>query len=276
MSMIVAFQGEEGAYSQEAIRQFYGQDVSTLPCHSFQEIFQAIEERRATHGALPIENSTAGSINQAYDLLLDYDLKISQEMILRVRHCLMANPGTTRDEIHGVRSHPQALAQCQGYLASRGMEALPAYDTAGSARELAKTPESGIAVIASQLAAEIYGLVILDTDIQDLTYNYTRFFVLSHDDAPRSERSKTSVVFATRHTPGALYACLGELANRGINLSKLESRPRRNKPWHYLFYLDFDGHWQDETCELALVGLLRQATFVRVLGSYPAAPSPVE
>jgi len=276
MSKIIAFQGEEGAYSQEAIHQFYGKGVSTLPCRTFQEIFEAIENRRATHGALPIENSTAGSINQAYDLLLDYDLKICQEIVLRVRHCLLANPGTSLSDVRRVRSHPQALAQCERYLANHGMEAIPAYDTAGSARELAATPQEGVAVIASRLAAEIYGLEIIDTDIQDLPFNYTRFFILGTEDPPRAEQNKTSVVFATRHTPGALYACLGEFAQRGINLTKIESRPRRNKPWHYLFYLDFEGHWQDEACEQALIGLLRKATFVKVLGSYPAAPPPIE
>ena len=274
MSLIVAFQGENGAYSHETIRQFYGNDVPTLPCHSFQEIFEAIEDGRATHGALPIENSTAGSINRAYDLLLDYDLRICQEIIFRVRHCLLANSGTDIGDVRAVRSHPQALAQCERYLENRGMEAVAAYDTAGSARDLAATPQEGVATIASRLAAEIYGLEIIDSDIQDLAFNYTRFFILGTEDSPPTERNKTSIVFATRHTPGALYACLGEFATRGINLSKLESRPRRNKPWHYLFYLDFEGHWQDETCELALVGLLRQATFVRVLGSYPAAPPP--
>jgi prephenate dehydratase len=272
----VAFQGEEGAYSQEAVYQTFGRETATLPCHSFKGLFEAVEGGHATHAMLPIENSTAGSINQAYDLLLDYDLKIWQEVVLRVRHCLLANPGATMADIRQVRSHPQGLAQCERYLATHGYQPITAYDTAGSARELAEQPEVGVAVIASRLAGELYGLDILDEDVQDVAFNYTRFLVLSMDEPPHSEHSKTSIVFAVRHVPRALYTCLGEFAKRDINLTKLESRPRRNKPWHYLFYLDFDGHWQDPDCEKALFGLLRNAAFVKVLGSYPAAPLPTD
>jgi len=273
---VVAFQGENGAYSQEAVYQCFGRETATLPCHTFKEILEAIEAGRATHAMLPVENSTAGTVNQAYDLLLDYDLKIWQEVMLRVRHCLLANPGTTMADVREVRSHPQGLAQCERYLASHGFEAVTFYDTAGSARDLAENPAPGAGAIASRLAGEMHGLDILDIDIQDLQFNYTRFFVLSDDDPPRSEHSKTSLVFAVRHVPAALYTCLGEFGKRGINLTKLESRPRRNKPWHYLFYLDFEGHGEDPDCEKALLGLLRTAAFVKVLGSYPAAQLPQE
>jgi len=272
----VAFQGENGAYSQEAARQFFGAEVGTLPCRSFEDIFQAVEEGKADacgYGILPIENSMAGSINKAYDLLLDYDLKIWGEVLLRVRHCLLANPGAKLGDIRQVRSHPQALAQCERFLLDRGMEAIPAYDTAGSAKELAAAPEESMAAIASELAAQVYGLEILAAGIEDYQSNYTRFFILSHDDPPKGERNKTSLVFSSRHVPGALHDCMGEFARQGINLTKLESRPRRNKPWHYVFYLDFEGHWQDPECEKALLGLLRKAAFVKILGSYPAATS---
>ena len=268
---IVAFQGENGAYSQEAAYQFFGAEVDTLPCRTFEDIFLAVEEGRADYGILPIENSAAGSINKAYDLLLERDLKIWGEVFLRVRHCLLANPGTKLEDVRWVRSHPQALAQCERFLARHGMEPIPAYDTAGSAKDLAAAPEPGVAVIANALTARLYGLEVLATEIEDLPFNYTRFFILGHEDPPRAERNKTSVVFATRHVPGALYACLGEFAQRGLNLTKLESRPRRNKPWHYIFYLDFEGHWQDPPCAEALIGLLHKATFLKLLGSYPAA-----
>ena len=268
---IVAFQGENGAYSQEAAYQFFGAEVDTLPCRTFEDIFLAVEEGRADYGILPIENSAAGSINKAYDLLLERDLKIWGEVFLRVRHCLLANPGTKLEDVRWVRSHPQALAQCERFLARHGMEPIPAYDTAGSAKDLAAAPEPEVAVIANALTARLYGLEVLATGIEDLPFNYTRFFILGHEDPPRAERNKTSVVFATRHVPGALYACLGEFAQRGLNLTKLESRPRRNKPWHYIFYLDFEGHWQDPPCAEALIGLLHKATFLKLLGSYPAA-----
>jgi prephenate dehydratase len=273
---IVAFQGEEGANSHEAIYQAFDSEVSVLPCRTFEAIFAAVESGKADYGALPVENSTAGSISQAYDLLLDHDLKIWQEVNFRVRHCLLANPGTRMEDVRYVYSHPQALAQCERYLSSRNLEARVAYDTAGSAKELAANPQSNAAVIASRLAAKLYGLEILDMDIEDLQFNYTRFFVLGDREPPRSARNKTSVVFAVRHAPGALYAALGQFADKGINLTKLESRPRRNRPWHYVFYLDFEGHWQDPSCRRALVGLLHQAAFVKLLGSYPAAPTSEE
>ena len=271
---IVAFQGEHGAYSEEAIYQHFGSEVETLPCRTFGEIFRAVEAGQATHGMVPVENAVAGSVHQAYDLLLEHDLTVTSEVYLAVRHCLLAPPGTTMEDVQRVRSHPQALAQCEGYLASHGWEPDPWYDTAGSAKDLAANPEPGLAVIASCLAAQRYGLEVLARDIQDRAWNITRFFVIGQEAAPPAQKSKTSLVFAVPHRPGALYACLGEFARRNINLTKLESRPRRNRPWHYVFYLDFEGHWQDEVCREALTGLLAQAAFVKLLGSYPAAEMP--
>jgi prephenate dehydratase len=267
----VAYQGEPGANSQEAIFQHLGAQVSTLACHSFADIFAAVEDGRAGLGLLPVENSQAGSINQAYDLLLDHDLRVVGEVKFRVRHCLLAVSGTRIEDIVRVRSHPQALAQCDRYLQTRGWEALPAYDTAGSARQLATHPEPGTAVIASALAGQTYGLEVLDTDIEDSPDNTTRFFLLGREEPPPGKRNKTSIVFATLHTPGSLYHVLGEIAGRGINLTKIESRPRRNRPWHYVFYVDLDGHWQDAAINRALMGLLTRTAFLKLLGSYPAA-----
>jgi prephenate dehydratase len=225
---------------------------------------------------LPIENSVAGSVVQSYELLMEHDLRVRAEVILRVRHRLMAVPGTQQADLKRVMSHPQALAQCERYLARRGLQPVPAFDTAGSARELAEHPDPETGAIASALAAELYGLEILDQDVEDLPFNYTRFFVLGLDDPPRAQRSKTSLIFTTRHHPGALYDSLGEFAKRNINLTKIESRPRRNRPWQYLFYLDFEGHWQDPACEAALMGLLRRSSFVKLLGSYPSAMTPMD
>ncbi len=272
----IAFQGEAGAYSQEAIFQTFGAETPTLPCHAFDEIFRAVEIGRADLGLLPIENSTAGAINQAYDLLLDSDLKISGEVIFRVRHCLLANAGVAVNDLQRVHSHPQALAQCERYLAAHGWQPVTAYDTAGAAKQLAQTREANAAAIASETAARLYGLNILARGIEDLHNNYTRFFLIGHAEAPRMEKSKTSIVFATRHTPGALYDCLGHFAARGINLAKLESRPDRKRPWHYVFYLDFEGHREDSACRDALFDLLGKASFLKVLGSYPAANVPNE
>lgn len=273
--MRVAFQGNRGAYSEEAVHQYFGNGVETMPCRSLRGTLEAIESGAADHGILPIENSTAGSINQAYDLLLDHDLRVWGEVILRVRHALLAIPGTTPSDIRRVRSHPQALAQCERYLSNHGWAAESVYDTAGSAHDLAAAPEPEVAVIASRLAGQLYGLEELDWGIEDSFYNYTRFFILNSQEPPRAQRNKTSVIFCTGHQPGALYECMGEFASRRINLTKLESRPRPNRPWQYIFYLDFEGHCKDAACEAALMGLLRRSSFVKLLGSYPAATMPI-
>jgi prephenate dehydratase len=270
----VAFQGERGAYSEEAIHEFFGTGVETQPCRDFAGIFEAVESGSAEYGMLPVENSTAGSINRAFDLLLDHDLRVSGEMFLRVRHALLAPRGTALKDVRRVRSHPHALAQCDRYLSNRGWRAETAYDTAGSARHLAEHPEPGVAAIASRLAGQLYDLEELAYGIEDSLYNYTRFFILSHDAPARAQRNKTSIVFCARHEPGALYECMGEFAKRRINLTKLESRPRLDHPWQYIFYLDFEGHCQDPESEAALMGVLRRSSFVKLLGSYPAATMP--
>ncbi len=267
----VAFQGEPGAYSQEAIFQHFGRQVNTVPCATFEDVFRAVEDGTATLGLLPVENSQAGSINQAFDLLLGHDLRVVGEVKLRVRHCLLAPKGTKPGDIKRVHSHYQALAQCERYLRTRGWEAIVAYDTAGAAKDLAADPQPGTAAIASALAAETYGLEVLDAGIEDSPDNTTRFFLLGREEPPPAKVNKTSIVFATMHTPGALYHVLGELATRSINLTKIESRPRRNRPWHYVFYVDLEGHWQDATINRALLGLLTRTAFLKLLGSYPAA-----
>jgi len=272
----VMFQGIAGAYSEEAIHQFFGSQVTSVPSASFAEMFTAAEAGEAKYAMLPMENSIAGTVNQSYELLMEHDLRIYGEVILRVEHMLLAPPGTSLSQVKTVRSHPQALTQCQRYITSQGLIPQTAIDTAASARYLAQSPEKGVAVIASRLAGELYGLEILTRNIEDFPFNYTRFFVLSLEESPWAQRCKTSLVFTTPHQPGALYACIGELSRRGINLTKLESRPRVNRPWQYMFYLDFVGHYKDSECEAAILGLLHRSSFVKLLGSYPAATTPVE
>jgi prephenate dehydratase len=270
----IAFQGIHGAYSEQAIRQHFGDGAEVVPCRTFSELFSCIESHEADHALLPVENAHAGTVSQSYELLMEHDLRVQGEVILHVRHALLAPPGTRLADLQRVRSHPQALSQCEQFIRRYGLEIEPWYDTAGSARDLAAAPIPGIGAIASSLAGELYGLDVIEPNIEDVPYNYTRFFLLGIEDAERSERSKTSLVFATRHRPAALYQCLGEFAERGINLTKIESRPRRNRPWEYIFYLDFEGHWQDPVCESAMVALLRSASFVKMLGSYPTGALP--
>lgn len=271
MPPVVAFQGEPGAYSEQAVRQHFGGDAQSLPCRSFGGIFEAIQDGRASHGMLPVENSLAGTVSPAYDLLMDHDLQVQAEAIVKVEHCLMAPVGTELSQITRVKSHYQALAQCEHSLRRMGLEPVEYYDTAGAARDLAQDRETGTAVVASELAAATYGLDILVRNLEDLDFNYTRFFVLGRTPPQRRDPSKTSIIFTTRHVPGALHAVMGELAIRELNLTKIESRPRRNRPWHYLFYVDFEGHEEEPVVQDALLGILKRASFLKVLGSYPAA-----
>lgn len=270
MSYTVAFQGVNGANSEQAIRQHFGDSVNVYPCRTLTDLFEAIHTEKVPYGLLPVENAQAGAVSKSYELLMDSDLRIQADVILHVHHNLLAVPGTRMEDLKYVRSHPQALAQCDQYLRRHGLEPVPWYDTAGAARDLVAEPDPETAVIASQLAASLYGLDILGRDIEDVTHNFTRFFVLGHDDPEIGEYNKTSIVFATRHRPAALYDCLGEFASRGLNLTKIESRPRRNRPWEPVFYMDFEGHWQQPACQEALSRLLQRASFVKMLGSYPA------
>ena len=274
---IVAFQGVSGAYSESAIFQYFGADTPTLPCPSLERVFDAVETGQSQLGIVPVENALVGSWPRVYELLMERDLRIQAEVIMRIRHTLMAAPGVKLADLRRVRSSQSSLGQCEQFILKNGWKAIPAFDTASSAKELAEHPEPDLGVIANRLAAEIYHLDILQEEIEDAPFNYTRFFILGNEDPPRAQHSKTSLIFGVRyarHQPGSLYHCLGEFAERNINLTKIESRPRRNRPWEYLFFLDFEGHWQDEAAEAALLGLLRRASFVKMLGSYPQAATP--
>ena len=269
----VAYQGIPGANSEIALRQHFGDDVECVPSPDFNHLFDALQTNKVDYSLLPVENVLAGSVAGAYEMLLDHDVRIQAEVILHVHHALLAVPGADPDEIRFARSHPQALMQCERYLKRHNLEAVGWYDTAGSAQDLAANPAADTAVIATELAGELYGLQVLARHIEDEPYNFTRFLLMGHEDPAPSDYNKTSIVFATRNRPSALYNCLGEFAKRDLNLTKLESRPRRNRPWEPLFYLDFEGHWQDERCQDCLTQLLQMASFVKMLGSYPAVRS---
>ncbi|HIH01122.1 TPA: prephenate dehydratase [Thermoplasmata archaeon] len=274
---LVAFQGERGAYSEDACFRYFGNGVKTRPCPDFKSVFEAVEHDKVTHAVVPVENSLEGSVTQVNDLLLDHDLSVSGETIVPVKHCLMVNAGVEIESVKEVLSHPQALGQCRKLLDGHPeWRIIPAYDTAGSARIVSESKRLDQAAIASRRAASVYGLEILKEDIQSEAFNYTRFFVLEKNPAPVADSDKTSIVFATKNVPGALYRAMGEFASRGINLTKLESRPRRNKAWVYVFYADFDGSMDDPNCQEAVGGLLKSGAFVKVLGSYKKARGWVE
>jgi prephenate dehydratase len=267
----VAFQGERGAFSEDAAAKLFGKSIDFSPCIRLKEVFELVSQDRVEFGVVPLENSQAGSINETYDLLLAFPLTIFAEVILRVSHCLMALPGQKLADITTVYSHPQALAQCAEFLSKLNVEIVPSYDTAGSAKMIKEKKLSNCAAIASRRAADIYGLEILAPEIETSPNNYTKFVAISKQKPKPARRNKTSVVFAAEHRPGSLYRVLGIFATRNINLTKLESRPSRSKPWEYVFYADFEGHIDDELCQEAMRELQRETTFIKVLGSYPQA-----
>jgi len=269
--MIVAFQGETGAYSEEAAFQFFGSSIQVKPCESVDDVFRAVEEDKTQFGIVPIENSLEGIINRSYDLLLDSNLRICGETELRVVHCLIANLGIRLDSLKRVYSHPQALGQCQVFLRHLNRELIPAYDTAGSVKMIKEKGITDGAAIASARAAEIYGMQILARGIEDHPNNFTRFFILARQDSPPSGNDKTSIVFSIKHRPGALSEFLKTLILRNINVTKIESRPTRQKPWEYNYYLDFEGHHEDKIVHEALESLKKTSLFLKVLGSYPRA-----
>jgi arogenate/prephenate dehydratase len=269
----VAFQGEAGAYSEQAALEYFGASTSSLPCHSFEDVFEAVSGGSCNHGILPIENSLAGSIHQNYDLMLRKELHIVGEYHLRVRHKLLVLPGVKLAEVRQVYSHPQALAQCEASLKILGLEMKVAADTAGSARQLRQMNDRGVAAIASERAAQVYQLDILVENLEDNPANYTRFLVLAREaieiENPDSGDFKTSIVFHLPNKPGSLFKAMGVFALRDIDLTKIESRPIVGKPWDYSFYIDFSGHANSRVCNRALEHLGEMATFLRVFGSYP-------
>jgi prephenate dehydratase len=256
----IAYQGEPGAYS-EAAALVYSPHADTLPCKTFDEVFDAVAQKRVSHGIVPMENSIGGTIHRNYDLLVDHEIPITGEVQLDVVHCLQALPGTKLADVKTVYSHPQALAQCERYLKDLGVAVEAVYDTAGGAKLVAEQRLAGAAALASRRAAEV-----LQEAVQDFEFNITRFFVIG--GTPPADANKTTIVFALPSTPGSLFKALSVFALRDINLSKLESRPIRGRPWEYLFYVDIDARRDDLACARALTQLGEFAKWIRVLGTY--------
>lgn len=272
-TITVAFQGERGAFGDEAVQMHFGQDPEVKPepqpYRSFADVFRAVAAGEVDYGLVPVENSQAGSINDTYDLLRQHDLYVIGEIGHPVNHCLLCLPGQQLSDIKRVISHPQALAQSDNYLRELGVEIVATYDTAGSAKMIREEHLEGVAAVAAAGAAELYELDILARGIQTIKDNYTRFIALGREPAQRrAGAAKTMLVIATAHQPGSLYRCLGALAANNINMLKLESRPSRQRAWEYVFYLDIDGHREDAHVRTALADLASHTVFCKVLGSF--------
>lgn len=272
----VAFQGELGAFSEEAVRVFFGAGVEPVARREFTDVAAAVTGGAVEFGLLPVENTLAGSVVAAYDVLATQPLRIVGEVVTPIHHCVLGLPGATLEGLARVRSHPVALAQCTRWLAARpGVQAVAAYDTAGAARDVAAGGDPSLGAIAGRGAAERYGLEILAADVEDRPDNQTRFLVVVARDAdasasalPAGGAMKTALLAETANTPGALVGILAPFAARGINLSKLESRPT-GEPWRYRFLIELDADANGDDAAAALAEAGRHASRLDVLGTFP-------
>lgn len=263
----IGFQGEKGAYSELAALKYFN-EAETKGYEKFKEVFKAVKQGEVDYGILPLENSTTGSIDENYDLLLKDDLYLVGEEFLKIKHYLLALHSNLK-QVEKVYSHPQALYQCREFLEKNNLQPVSTFDTAGSAKMIKKNNKKNEAIIASELVSEIYHLKILKKDIGPET-NITRFVIISPNEFQgKEEEMKTSLVFRTKHKPWALINALLGFRDNQVNLTKIESRPVRDKPWQYSFYLDFEGRKDDKKVKEALKQMKEHTSFLKILGSYP-------
>ena len=281
--MSIAYAGEPGAFAEDAVLAAFG-DAERVSLGSFREVFEAVSSRTAAAGVVPIENVINGTVRENYDLLLEHDLQIVGEVVVAVRLCLAALPGQRVDDIQRVYSHIQALGQAEAFLRTRPWQLLTTYNTAGAGKSIAERGERGAAAVLSPRAAGLFGLEVLADEIGDLPGNRTRFAVLVRPGEPdaataptaptassASAERRTTLVLAVRNEPGTLLAVLRVFADHGLNMSKLESRPSRERAWEYVFWVDLDADTADPATQAALDALRPVTTMVRVLGCYPKA-----
>jgi chorismate mutase/prephenate dehydratase len=267
----VVYLGPEATYTHMAVKRQFGLSARTIPVGTIAAVFDEVQKGGADFGVVPVENSSEGGVNHTLDTFLSSDLKISAEIVLPIAHCLLVRPGVEAGQIERVYSHPQALAQCRRWLASNLPRAavIEAPSTAEAARQ-AREDARGAAV-ASELAGKLYDLQIARRDLSDSANNHTRFLVVGRQQAVPTPRDKTSILFELKDEPGILFKVLEPLARRGINLSKIESRPSKRQPWEYVFFIDVDGHQSEPRLAEALAELGAACASLKVLGSYPKA-----
>ncbi|HEX4075964.1 MAG TPA: prephenate dehydratase [Candidatus Acidoferrales bacterium] len=269
----VAFQGERGAFSEEAAVKLLGEEITLVPRPTFEAAFNAIADHAADYILAPIENSLAGSVHRSFDLLVDGPLNILAEVIIPIAHNLIAAPGAKFEEIAVVESHPVALAQCEQFFSAHPrLKRIATEDTAGSVRDVVGSGDRSRGAIAGRRAAELYGGAILREHLEDNCENYTRFLLLADSANSAEDADKLSLVFQLDHRPRALYNALEPFARRNLNLMKIESRPVHGRPWQYRFYLDLQASRRDPEVAAALRELESLVVELRILGSYVSAP----
>lgn len=265
----VSFQGERGAYSESAAKEFFDQEIETVPLPTFTDILEHASKEKTDFAILPIENSIEGSVGESYDLLYSTTLNAVGEIYYKIQHCLIGD--STLDKIDTVYSHPQALGQCRKFIQKQKFKTVPAYDTAGSVGIIKKINQENVACIASKSAAEISDVHIIAQDIADNPNNYTRFLILSKDTTAESGKDKTSIIFSIKHKPGSLFNIIEKFQKNNVNLTKIESRPKKTTVWEYNFYVDFEGHSKNQQIKQMLEEIKKETNFFKNLGSYPSA-----
>ena len=264
----VVFQGAEGAFSQAAMHQYFGKGINSFHVDTFRDAFVAIEEGSADFAVLPIENSTAGIVNEIYDLLVEYENYIVGEQIIRIEHCLLGLPGTKMDEIETVYSHPQSLMQSARFLSEHNWRQVSLPNNAFAARKVAEEGDRSQAAIAGEYAGEVYGLEVLKKPVNWSDTNSTRFIIITNQKIFRKDAKKVSICFEVPNESGSLYNMLSHFIYNHLNMTKIESRPLEGRNWEYRFFIDFDGNLEDSAVKNALRGLREEARNMRVLGNY--------
>lgn len=264
----VVFQGAEGAYSQAAMMQYFGEQVNSFHVDTFRDAMSAIEEGSADFAVLPIENSTAGVVNEIYDLLQEYENYIVAEQIIRIEHCLLGVPGAALEDIRTVYSHPQSLMQSAKFLENHDWQQISMQNNAFAAKKVADEQDKTQAAIAGEHAGKIYGLEVLQKGVNHSGTNSTRFIIVTNQKIFRKDAKKVSICFEVPHESGSLYHMLSHFIYNNLNMTKIESRPIEGRNWEYRFFIDFEGNLADSAVKNALRGLREEASNMKILGNY--------
>jgi prephenate dehydratase len=265
----ISFQGERGAYSEAAARSFFAEDIETVPLSTFADVLESTVSNNTDYSVLPVENSLEGSVGESYDLLYSTSLNAMGEIYHRIEHCLIGNGKL--EEIDTVYSHPQALGQCRDFIQNNNMKTVPTYDTAGSVKIIKEINKKNVSCVASKTASQIYKMSIVSENIANYLNNYTRFLVLSKKTSDETGNDKTSIIFSIKHEPGSLFRIIKNFHSYNINLTKIESRPKKSTNWEYNFFVDFEGHAKNLQISEMLEKIKNETLFMKTLGSYPSA-----
>lgn len=265
----VSFQGERGAYSEAAAISFFNEKIETIPLPTFAEVLESTQNNQTDYSILPVENSIEGSVGESNDLLSETTLNVIGEKYQKIQHCLIGYDSL--EKVDTVYSHPQALGQCRKFIQKNNLKTIPTYDTAGSVKIIKELNKENVACIASRQASEIFQVPVIEENIADNPKNYTRFLILSKNKANATEKDKTSIIFSIKHEPGALYQIIEQFSKHKINLTKIESRPKKTTVWEYNFYVDFEGNESSSEVKKMLEKIKEKTLFLKILGSYPIA-----